>query len=285
MHANNTNLFMVMVGSFSVALMIFAVAIMTTAVPNANAAKQCNNAHAQILKIGVDKARTAFYCLLNEERQVAGVGIVESDSRIELAAQRHSQDMVKRDYFSHAAPAPAPYGRFPADRIAAAGWPYDVGASETIGGGPTPHWVLSSWLGSRGHCQILMYHGVDYVGLGWYQGTATLDVVSDMGNNYAGNTPVCPRKMQTNNLPTISKLKAVRRGKQLTVRVKTNQPTIKVRVEIYVTKTKKTLRKVVRTNKQGGATVRFRVAGPKGFVNADLIIGGKVRSSRATMYR
>ncbi|MBK8295509.1 MAG: CAP domain-containing protein [Solirubrobacterales bacterium] len=274
-----------MIATLAVALMVFAV-VMVTSVPAAQAAgQQCANAHANINKIGINKARTAFYCLLNEERKVAGVGIVESDSRIELAAQRHSQDMVKRDYFSHAAPAPAPYGRFPADRIEAAGWPYDVGASETIGGGPTPHWVLSSWLGSRGHCQILMYHGVDYVGLGWYRGTATLDVVSDMRNDYVVRSLACPRKMQTNNLPTVSKLKAVRRGKRLTVRVRTNQPTIKVRVEIYVTKTKKTLRKVVRTNKQGGATARFRVAGPKGFVNADVIIGGKVRSGRATMYR
>lgn len=215
--------FMVMMAAFSVVLMIFAVVMMATAVPQADAAKQCNNAHAQILKIGIKKARTAFYCLLNEERKVAGLGAVESDSRIELAAQRHSKDMVKRDYFSHAAPSPAPYGRFPTDRIKAAGWPYDgVGASETIGGGPTPHWVLSSWLLSRSHCQILMYPGVDYMGFGWYQGTATLDVVSDMRSGYVERYPACPRKMRTNAAPFVKVVKAKRKGKRLTIRLKTN---------------------------------------------------------------
>ncbi len=229
MHTKNNNRFMVMMAAFSVVLMIFAVAMLVTAAPNANAAKQCNNAHAQILKIGIKKARTAFYCLLNEERKAAGFGTVESDPRIELAAQRHSSDMVERDYFSHYAPSPAPFGRTPGERLTAAGW---IGGqlSEAIGGSATPYLTLNGWLLSKPHCQIVMGYAQDYVGFGWQRGTATLDVVGNMSDDYIKRTPQCPRRVKTTKPPFV-KVKAIRNGSRLLIRMKSNV-TGKVRIVV-----------------------------------------------------
>ena len=54
-----------------------------------------------------------------------------AEQALSVAARRHSADMLNRDFFAHNAPAPAPYGRTPQDRAAAAG--YDHSAGENIG--------------------------------------------------------------------------------------------------------------------------------------------------------
>ncbi|KAA0921160.1 CAP domain-containing protein [Aquicoccus porphyridii] len=46
------------------------------------------------------------------------------NSLVGLAAEGHSQDMLDRDYFAHEAPAPAPNGTTPGDRMESAGYTF-----------------------------------------------------------------------------------------------------------------------------------------------------------------
>ncbi len=246
---------MVMIAAFSVALMILVIFMMASATSQAQAAQKCPNAHAQILKIGIKKARTAFYCLLNAERKAAGLEPVESDSRIELAAQRHSQDMVKRKYFAHDAPAPAPYGKTPGDRLAAAGWSGNTWG-EAIGGGPNPYWNLSAWLGSKPHCQIIMDYTQDNAGYGWHKGTGTLDMAGGAKDEYVKRIPSCPRKMRTNAAPFVHVQWVKRSGKRLTIRLKTDVKQ-RVRVEVWQ-RSRKTKAARVRLNARP-VTIRIRL--------------------------
>ncbi|TCP27302.1 CAP domain-containing protein [Rhodovulum adriaticum] len=47
------------------------------------------------------------------------------DAFLALAAERHSDDMLDRDYFAHNAPDPAPYGSSPGDRMDSAGYVFE----------------------------------------------------------------------------------------------------------------------------------------------------------------
>lgn len=303
MHTKNTNKFMVMIAAFSVVLMIFAVIIMVTTAPQADAAgKQCAHAHSART---LAQKRAAVYCIINAERAAAGIRPYEVDKRSELAAQRHSADMAKRGYFSHNAPSPAPNGRGPEDRMISAGFPaeiYDPGAfgwsgydppekykydmkgtNELIAIATTPWDVVRVWLGSRtGHCNGIMDPNGDRVGVGYVDTNWTLDYLGRWHTFQTGeevpwsNYPNCPRKPRTNHPPRLRVVKAIRRGKQLTVRLKSNIARAKVRVKVSPQNGGRTIRKQVCTNKRGIAFARFRVRrGSWGFVFAELIVNGK----------
>lgn len=279
--------FMIMMAAFSVVLMIFAVIMMAFASQSEAASKNCAYAHtARTLA----QKRAAVYCIINAERAAAGIRPYGVDSRSELAAQRHSADMAKRGYFSHTAPSPAPYGRSPEDRMISAGFPAEVydpgafgwsgydppekykydmkGANELIAIATTPWDVVRVWLGSRtGHCNGIMDPNGDLVGLGYVDTNWTLDYLGRWHTFQTGsevpwsNYPRCPRKPRTNHPPTLRVVKAVRRGKQLRVRIKTNV-TQKVRVIVRQRKARKFTRKL-----NGKSMVlRFRVQKRSGSV-------------------
>jgi uncharacterized protein YkwD len=68
--------------------------------------------------------------LTNQERMANGCGPVTMDTRLQLAAVRHSEDMANGDYFSHIAPD----GTTPWDRIHTQGYIYSI-AGENIAAG------------------------------------------------------------------------------------------------------------------------------------------------------
>ncbi len=99
-------------------------------------------------------------------RIFAPTGAVTLEGHLQRAAIWHAQDMNARSYFMHVAPAPAPHGAAPIDRVMNAGYlpPRGFDTAENLANftdnstsDASIAQVVAAWLGSTaGHCQALM---------------------------------------------------------------------------------------------------------------------------------
>jgi uncharacterized protein YkwD len=74
------------------------------ALPASSGAAGCPGARAMPSADNLGQVRTATLCLLNQERARRGMSRLRINRRLQIAAYRHSADMVRRSYFSHDAP-------------------------------------------------------------------------------------------------------------------------------------------------------------------------------------
>jgi len=79
----------------------------------------------------ISSTRTAILCLLNRARAEHGLAPLTRNSSLELASQRHSEDMARRDFYEH----DTPEGLAPISRMASAGYP-----TGTASVGENIHW-------------------------------------------------------------------------------------------------------------------------------------------------
>ena len=121
----------------------------------------------------LEEARAAFDCAVDERRRGAGRSAWRNDDRLALAARRHADDMVDRDYFSHDSPG----GRDVMDRVRRTGWAARRSrwrAGETLawglGSGSSPRSLVAAWMRSPGHRRILLDTGFDAAGIGVVRG-------------------------------------------------------------------------------------------------------------------
>lgn len=248
------------VGMLMLTFMAFAIVMMASAPSQAQAAtKVCPNVHKPMKALSLAQYRRAFYCLVNAERtEVMGLYAYTTDSRVEQAAQWHSLDQKRRNFYGHKSPPPAPYGEFHDDRLSKAGWAREildpaaagwnnqyysddenhtyslVASSEALAmnaGHLSPYETLNSWFSSPGHCTAFTNPDADMVGIGVFAGYATWNYLTDWhafqtGKYFAEQRPKCPRKTQTNAIvkPAYPRFtaKVKRRGTQLRLRLKTN---------------------------------------------------------------
>lgn len=134
--------------------------------PGASAATSCPDADARPGTVGTGRSAAAMRCLVDHERQAAGLQPLAVDTRVTQAAQDHADDMAARNYFAHDAPAPAPAGTTVGDRLGTVGYPW-AQTGENLGRGqPTPRAVMAAWLASPGHCANLMAAQVTTLGIG-----------------------------------------------------------------------------------------------------------------------
>lgn len=88
------------------------------------------------------------------------------NSKLALAAARHSSDMATRNYFSHTSKS----GKKLPARIKATGYKYKA-IGETLGAGySTPKALVKAWLKSAPHCRILMSKSFTQLGVGHRSG-------------------------------------------------------------------------------------------------------------------
>ncbi len=112
-------------------------------------------------EVAPDGAVRQYEQLANAHRVRIGCGRLRWHGRTGAVAQRHAEDMVRRDFFSHTNPD----GRTPFDRLRAAGVTYTAAAENIAFGYPTAAAVLRAWLNSEGHRRNLencdyTHHGV-----------------------------------------------------------------------------------------------------------------------------
>jgi len=108
-----------------------------------------------------EAAKTRVVELVNAERAKAGCSAVHSDSRLAAAAQGHSEDMARRNYFSHTTPE----GVDPWERARAAG--YNTPTGENIAMGQrTAEDVVTGWMNSSGHRANILNCDSHAIGMG-----------------------------------------------------------------------------------------------------------------------
>ena len=138
--------------------------------PGAAGAAACAGADTPLDASAFPAARAAVLCIVNAERTARGLPAVRHQDELELAAQRHSDDMVARDYFEHVAPD----GSSPGDRIEAAGYDWWAYGENIAVGFRTPRAVMEGWMRSPGHCRNVLGPNFTQLGVGVATVAATI---------------------------------------------------------------------------------------------------------------
>jgi uncharacterized protein YkwD len=145
-------------------------------------AKGCADSGQIPTPANVGSTRTAILCLLNRARARHGLSPLARNASLELASQRHSEDMALRDYYEH----DTPEGVDSATRMAGAGYPIS-GASvgENIHWGveaeATPVRIFRDWMKSPGHRENILRPAFTEVGVGVAHEAPKLSVEGRVG--------------------------------------------------------------------------------------------------------
>jgi uncharacterized protein YkwD len=110
----------------------------------------------------IDSLRQTALDLVNQDRARYRLPRLRTDSLLTKAAQKHAEDMLRRNYFSHYSPE----GRTPSDRFAAVGGRQsagenllmfkDVSIARSEIGFDKLAFFERGWMGSPGHRQNLL---------------------------------------------------------------------------------------------------------------------------------
>lgn len=103
-----------------------------------------------------------IYHVTNDERQKHGVPPVNLHQKLSQAAQRHSEDMAQRRYFSHR----GANNSTPADRVAATGYAWSLVAENISSGNASPWEVVQGWMDSPGHRANIVNPELQEIGIG-----------------------------------------------------------------------------------------------------------------------
>ena len=121
-------------------------------------------------KASRSSAKTSFQSqvikLTNKERAKVGCKALKSNTALKTAAQKHSVDMAKKDYFSHTGKD----GRSPFDRMTDAGYAYSAAAENIAAGQRTPADVVKGWMNSAGHKANILNCTYTEIGVGYAKG-------------------------------------------------------------------------------------------------------------------
>ena len=91
---------------------------------------------------------------------------LQSQSLLQCAARRHSQDMEERSYFAHNSPE----GESPYDRIVDTGYSGQAVGENIAAGATTAAEAVQGWMDSPGHCQNIMSASFNEIGVGYVEG-------------------------------------------------------------------------------------------------------------------
>lgn len=118
-------------------------------------ATPCQNTNLTPTPANLPLVRGAVLCLINTERAQHGEEPLQSDSRLEAAAESHGKEMLAVNYFDHISPS----GVTPVDRVREAGYfpSSEVGyvVGENLAWGTltlsTPEAIVKAWIASPEH--------------------------------------------------------------------------------------------------------------------------------------
>ncbi|WP_051969403.1 sigma-70 family RNA polymerase sigma factor [Kitasatospora azatica] len=104
--------------------------------------------------------------LVNSQRSQNGCGPLSSNAKLQLAAQRQSDDMAARQFFDHTNPD----GAGPQQRIDAAGYQWSSWGENIARGQSDPASVMDSWMNSPGHRANILNCAFKEIGVGVHLG-------------------------------------------------------------------------------------------------------------------
>ncbi len=100
----------------------------------------------------------------NRARTEHGCSVmVTGNSLLHQAAQRHTEDMARRSYFSHVSPD----GESADDRISTTGYRWREVAENIAAGYPSPDAVVAGWMNSPGHRANILNCRLTEIGVGY----------------------------------------------------------------------------------------------------------------------
>jgi uncharacterized protein YkwD len=106
--------------------------------------------------------RQAMLARVNAEREKEGVPPLVPDPRLDLAAQKHAEDMLARIYYSHESPE----GTLPRQRVQATGFVGDAVGENIAAGHFSVDTVMNAWLHSSGHRRNILESRFSHFGVG-----------------------------------------------------------------------------------------------------------------------
>ena len=126
---------------------------------------------------GNDTVEVLIFKLTNEERKIRGLGTLNSDGRLKIAARQHSSDMLKKRYLSHT--SSLEINKTPLQRIYNSGLPVlEVGenVAENIGSSVSfllkdkpdslVKLVMKKWMESPEHRKNILNPDFSHMGVG-----------------------------------------------------------------------------------------------------------------------
>ena len=131
------------------------------------ASSPCGPVERAPRELGLDRTRELTLCLLNAERGKRSLAPLRREARLELASQRHSEDMVTRRFFDHDSPG----GADPQARMLAAGYASGnafTGENIAWATGPaaSPAEIVRLWMNSPPHRRDILQLGFVEIGVG-----------------------------------------------------------------------------------------------------------------------
>ena len=102
---------------------------------------------------------------VNLQRALNGAGPLILNGRLAAAAQKHAEDMAKRDYFDHRSPD----GRGYQERIASEGYPWRAIAENLGAGLSSPKSTTDAWMKSPGHRGNMLNRDFSDAGIGYFR--------------------------------------------------------------------------------------------------------------------
>ena len=162
----------------AVALVFLAALLLLAASPatpdaSASACKRFGDSEPTDLRPG--QARDAILCLVNKERDKAGLGDLDRDKKLQKAAQRHTDHMDGTGCFDHECGGEAGLD----SRLRGVGylvgglsqWAYGENIAWGLREQGTPESIVDAWMHSSGHRQNILSNSFKEIGVGFSVGT------------------------------------------------------------------------------------------------------------------
>ena len=135
----------------------------------ARTSASCDNVGARAGEVSESALASSTVCLLNVERTSRGLRALRVNGRLSAAAEQHTNDMVRRRYFSHTSRSGSDSG----DRIRSQGYlsgarSWMIGENLAWGSGErsTPRSIVKAWMASPGHRHNILTSRFREIGIG-----------------------------------------------------------------------------------------------------------------------
>ncbi|MBS4197333.1 sporulation protein [Bacillus sp. FJAT-49870] len=114
---------------------------------------------------GISQAAQQVIDLTNAERRKQGLSDLKADTQLSGVAQKKSDDMQQKNYFSHTSPT---YGS-PFDMMRDFGVTYKSAGENIAQGQQSPQEVVQAWMNSEGHRKNILNNNFTHIGVGYEQ--------------------------------------------------------------------------------------------------------------------
>jgi uncharacterized protein YkwD len=158
--------------AFALALLALAASPATPSA-SASACKKWGDSEPNKLRNG--EARKAILCLVNKERDKAGLGDLDRDRKLQRAAQRHTNQMDGTGCFDHECGGEAALdSRLRGVGYLAGGltqWAFGENIAWGMYEQGTPESIVNAWMNSSGHRANILSRSFKEIGVGFRVGT------------------------------------------------------------------------------------------------------------------